>query len=108
MDAKALDFGDKTFDCIIDKACFDTVVTGDGAAGGALVLAEVSRVLKPGGQFVVLSVGSSEERKPLFDLPEYGWALTATHNVRALAQRDGPTRPRPPRTHAPSRAPASS
>ena len=30
MDARNLDFKDGTFDAVVDKACFDAILCGDG------------------------------------------------------------------------------
>ena len=46
MDARSLQFEDGTFDAIIDKACFDSILCGDGSGPNSeAVLNEIHRVL---------------------------------------------------------------
>lgn len=65
MDACQLEFPDSCFHAIIDKALFDTLVTGGHAfPRGRALLSEVHRVLRPGGVFFLVSHASVGARLP--------------------------------------------
>ncbi|KAJ8604706.1 hypothetical protein CTAYLR_006540 [Chrysophaeum taylorii] len=53
-DVRALRFGASTFDVVVDKGTIDAMICG-GAAAVQAACAEVSRVLRVGGRFVVCS-----------------------------------------------------
>ena len=54
--ACALEFPDESFDLVIAKATLDVIRCGKGAEGNVhAVCREVSRVLRPGGRFLVVS-----------------------------------------------------
>ena len=65
----------RSFDAVLDKATFDSVLCGEGGAERAeRMLSEISRVLKPGGTFVMLSNAAPEERLAThLEKPDYGW-----------------------------------
>lgn len=68
MDCTKMQFGSNTFDAIFDKGTLDTLMCSDSAA--VLVdqmIKEVSRVLRPGGVFVLVSYGIPKTRKKFFD-----------------------------------------
>lgn len=54
MDAAAMTTADHSFDLVVDKGMFDALFTGTGAKVKP-VLAEVRRVLRPGGRLVSMS-----------------------------------------------------
>mmetsp|Transcript_93563 Transcript_93563/g.260509 ORF Transcript_93563/g.260509 Transcript_93563/m.260509 type:complete len:238 (+) Transcript_93563:49-762(+) len=67
-------FLDGMFDVVIDKALMD----GEGAfKQHPKMLAEVSRVLRPGGRFICISLGKPEEldTKEFFRNDSYGWRV---------------------------------
>jgi len=77
MDACNLEFPDECFHAIIDKACFDTIVTGGHAfPRGRAMLSEVHRVLKPGGVFILVSHAGVNARLPWLALDSsWGWKI---------------------------------
>lgn len=82
MDCTALSFGDGVFDCILDKGTLDSVLCGDNStANAARACAEASRVLKPGGNFIVISYGQPESRLTYLEKDEYRWRVTV-HTIR--------------------------
>jgi ubiquinone/menaquinone biosynthesis C-methylase UbiE len=71
------DVDDASFDVILDKATFDSVICGDGGAERAeRMLAEVCRVLRPAGVFMLLSNAPPDERTPLFEHKSLIWTLS--------------------------------
>merc|ERR1740121_1726666 len=54
MDATKLDFGDGTFDFVIEKGMFDALYAGSGEKVQS-ALSEVVRMLRPGARFVSVS-----------------------------------------------------
>eukprot|EP00928_Gymnodinium_smaydae_P059460 TRINITY_DN42805_c0_g1_i1.p1 TRINITY_DN42805_c0_g1~~TRINITY_DN42805_c0_g1_i1.p1 ORF type:complete len:194 (-),score=29.74 TRINITY_DN42805_c0_g1_i1:246-827(-) len=76
MDARSMSFGPQSFETIIDKACLDAIMTGnDGKDEAQKVLTEVSRVLKPGGVFFMISHADKQYRLDLLQQNEYGWTV---------------------------------
>lgn len=62
MDARRLEFGDATFDVVVEKATLDCLdCSGDGEDTAA-VIREVARVLAPGGVFMVVTCRDVERR----------------------------------------------
>ncbi|CAE7483588.1 unnamed protein product [Symbiodinium natans] len=69
---KMPEFADKSFDVVIEKALMD----GEGAFGEwPLMFTEFSRVLRPGGRFISISLGQPEElnTEQFFNNASYGW-----------------------------------
>lgn len=64
MDATSLLFESARFDVVLEKGTLDAMYTGGAAAVGASV-AEVFRVLRPGGVFVSMTFGAPGSRKEL-------------------------------------------
>ena len=64
IDARNMkDFKDETFDLVIDKSTLDALLCGEEAfVNVALMTKEISRVLKTGGIYLVISYGSPEYR----------------------------------------------
>ncbi|KAG8068921.1 hypothetical protein GUJ93_ZPchr0005g15555 [Zizania palustris] len=67
MDVRDMSFfGDETFDCVLDKGTLDAMMCGDDAPRGASkMLAEVTRLLRPGGIYMLITYGAPKERVPL-------------------------------------------
>ena len=67
MDVRSLQFEDNTFDVVIDKGTFDSVLCGDGSAPNAeQMLNEVHRVLSANGVYICITYGVPESRLSLF------------------------------------------
>ncbi|NWX94647.1 EFMT4 methyltransferase, partial [Nothoprocta pentlandii] len=84
MDMRALRFPDASFDVVLEKGALDSLLTEErdpwrvsaqGAAALHQVLAEVSRVLRPGGRFVSISFAQPHFRKPHYAQEAFGWSL---------------------------------
>ncbi len=83
-DACDLSFENSSYSQIIDKGTYDAVAQG-GQDQGRKMLSECSRILKPGGIFVMISHSPPIYRTDKLMEPQYGWqgefcALTARHN----------------------------
>lgn len=77
------------FDCVIDKGCFDAILCGQEAATGApKALMEVSKALKSGGVYIVVSHAASEFRLGYFDNPDYEWRI-AHEALPSLDESEG-------------------
>jgi len=82
MDVRKLEFADGTFDVVIDKGTLDSVLCGEGSTKNcAQMCKEVSRVLKPGGTYIVVSYGQPDYRLNYFDKPEYNWNILPATSV---------------------------
>ena len=67
MDSRSLQFEDGTFDAIIDKACFDAILCGDGSGPNSeSMLNEIHRVLSPNGVYICITYGDEEHRRNYF------------------------------------------
>ena len=72
MDGKKMAFEDGSFDCIIDKACLDSILCGENSAPNSkLMLDEIYRVLSPNGVYICVSYGLPEMRLVYFN--KYDW-----------------------------------
>lgn len=82
MDATSLSFGDGVFDCVLDKGTLDSVLCGDNStANAARMCAEAARVLKPGGNYIIVSYGQPESRLTYLEKDDYRWRVTV-HTMR--------------------------
>jgi ubiquinone/menaquinone biosynthesis C-methylase UbiE len=82
MDATALTFPDAYFDAVIDKGTLDSLLCGENStANASKMCAEMARVLKPGGNYMVISYGNPESRLAYLEKEEYKWRVTA-HTLR--------------------------
>lgn len=78
QDVRKLDFNSEYFDVAIDKGTMDSLLCGeDSFTNVHEMLKEVSRVLVPGGVFVVVSYGLPTSRLVHLEKPEFNW--TAEH-----------------------------
>ena len=68
MNIKELDFEDGTKDCVIDKACFDSMACGlDAPVETAKMLDQIYRVLSPTGIYISISNRPPDSRKKYFE-----------------------------------------
>ena len=57
---------DETFDAVIDKGTFDSILCGDGSGPNAeQMLNEIHRVLSPNGVYICISYGVSVQLFPI-------------------------------------------
>ncbi|NWV46438.1 EFMT4 methyltransferase, partial [Daphoenositta chrysoptera] len=84
MDIRALAFPDASFDVVLEKGTLDVLmveetdpwhVSPQAAAAMRRVLAEVSRVLRPGGCFISITFAQPHFRKPHYAQEAFGWSL---------------------------------
>jgi SAM-dependent methyltransferase len=69
-------FPDASFDYVVEKGCLDTIFCSLGCLRKvARTLAEVARVLRPGGYFISLSAAPRECRFPHLQRPEFEWSV---------------------------------
>lgn len=85
MDVRAMDFPENSFDAVIDKGTFDSVVVrsifilqcGEGSNTNAnKMLAEIYRVLSQNGTYVMITFGCKEQRLQYLEKPEFDWGIT--------------------------------
>eukprot|EP01027_Heterolobosea_sp_BB2_P013939 GEZU01020062.1.p1 GENE.GEZU01020062.1~~GEZU01020062.1.p1 ORF type:complete len:140 (+),score=36.32 GEZU01020062.1:182-601(+) len=77
MDVCSINFPDASFDIVIDKATLDSVLCGESSTRrSAAMLSEISRVLKPGGKYLVISYAKPPNRLQFLEKPEYRWTIT--------------------------------
>merc|ERR1712232_1101281 len=68
MDGRALEFGDATFNAIVDKATLDSILCGEGSTHNAQkMLQECARVLKPDGVYIAVCHGQPTYRTTYLD-----------------------------------------
>jgi len=84
MDMTAMTFPDASFDTVFDKGTLDALYTGAKAMVPASV-AEVFRVLKPGGLFVSMSFGVPKYRKELTS--PHGGAWKEFHSLEITSEK---------------------
>ena len=76
MDTKSLQFEDGSFDAVIDKACFDSILCGDGSGPNSEnMLNEIHRVLSPNGVYICISYGVPENRMGYFNKGGDDWTV---------------------------------
>jgi len=74
MDATDLEFANESFDAAIDKGTMDALLCGDGSTQNVSKLcSEVSRVLVPGGRFIVISYGQPDHRMSYLKKADFAW-----------------------------------
>merc|ERR1711957_731331 len=62
MDGGALSFEASSFDVVLEKGLFDALYAGTGTQVGP-VFAEITRVLRPGGRFIMVTFGEDRNEK---------------------------------------------
>ncbi|XP_022864779.1 methyltransferase-like protein 13 [Olea europaea var. sylvestris] len=77
MDVKDMSFfPDESFDSVIDKGTLDSLMCGTSAPiNAAQMLGEVSRLLKPGGVYMLITYGDPTVRMPHINQPVYNWKI---------------------------------
>merc|ERR1712060_1024841 len=77
MDATQMSFPDESFDVVIDKGTLDALYSGALPMVKAAI-AEIERILRPGGVYIMVTFGSVERRQELKDV---NWASFETHVI---------------------------
>ncbi|KAL6981070.1 hypothetical protein U1Q18_022701 [Sarracenia purpurea var. burkii] len=77
MDVRDMSFFlDESFDAVIDKGTLDSLMCGTNAPiSAAQMLGEVSRLLKPGGIYMLITYGDPTVRIPHLSRPVYNWKI---------------------------------
>lgn len=69
-------FVDDSFDSVIDKGTLDSLMCGtDAPISASQMLGEVSRILKPGGIYMLITYGDPSVRMPHINRPAYNWKI---------------------------------
>jgi len=78
-DCTKLKFGNAIFDYVFDKGTLDTIICGETSSKTVTTyIREVSRVMKPGGFFILVSYGSPSTRKKYFEGNQNGLTVIET------------------------------
>ena len=81
MDARSLQYEDGTFDAVVDKGTFDSILCGDGSGPNAeQMLNEIYRVLSPNGVYICISYGLPDQRLGYLKKQEFDWHVS-THKI---------------------------
>ncbi|XP_034912212.1 uncharacterized protein [Populus alba] len=77
MDVRDMSFfPDESFDAVIDKGTLDSLMCGsDAPISAARMLGEVSRLLKPGGIYMLITYGDPKVRMPHLTRSIYSWNI---------------------------------
>ncbi|XP_016716618.1 EEF1A lysine methyltransferase 4 isoform X2 [Gossypium hirsutum] len=77
MDVRDMSFfPDESFDSVMDKGTLDSLMCGtDAPISASRMLGEVSRLLKPGGTYMLITYGDPSARMPHLNRPTYGWNI---------------------------------
>ncbi|KAG5238425.1 EEF1A lysine methyltransferase [Salix suchowensis] len=77
MDARDMSFfPDKSFDAAVDKGTLDSLMCGsDDHISSVRMLREVSRILKPGGIYMLITYGDPKVRMPHLTQSIYNWKI---------------------------------
>ncbi|XP_020275314.1 methyltransferase-like protein 13 isoform X2 [Asparagus officinalis] len=77
MDVRDMSFfQDGSFDCVIDKGTLDSLMCGTDAPLSAFqMLEEVSRILKPGGIYMLITYGDPSVRVPHLNKAGQRWKI---------------------------------
>jgi len=83
----------ESFDSAVDKGTMDAILCGEGSAENTdKMLAEVSRILKPGGVFVLITYGQPKTRIHYLNKTKYHWGIEQ-HTVAKHNQNESDDRP---------------
>ena len=90
MDALNMsDFQNEMFNIVIDKGTLDSVMCSDNYVINARkMIAEVYRVLSPGGKYVCITYGDPEHRKKHFETQKWEKILTEKVNKPATSAKE--------------------
>jgi len=70
-------FDDDSFGSVIDKGTLDAILCGEGSAENAdKMCSEISRILRPGGVFCLITYGSPKTRLPYLEPEKFCWDVT--------------------------------
>ncbi|KAL7083652.1 hypothetical protein ACP275_14G176500 [Erythranthe tilingii] len=77
MDVRDMSFfPDDSFDSVIDKGTLDSLMCGtDAPISASQMLGEVSRLLKPGGVYMLITYGDPTVRMLHINRPVYNWKI---------------------------------
>ncbi|RLN27970.1 methyltransferase-like protein 13 [Panicum miliaceum] len=77
MDVRDMNFfGDESFDCVLNKGTLDAMMCADDAPDGASkMLAEVARLLRPHGIYLLITYGAPKERVPPLSQAGCSWSI---------------------------------
>ncbi|GAV81625.1 Methyltransf_11 domain-containing protein [Cephalotus follicularis] len=77
MDVRDMSFfPDESFGSVIDKGTLDSLMCGtDAPFSAAQMLGEVSRLLKLGGVYILITYGDPKVRMPHLSRPAYNWEI---------------------------------
>ncbi|KAL8260215.1 hypothetical protein R6Q59_028168 [Mikania micrantha] len=77
MDVRDMGFFlDDSFDSVIDKGTLDALMCGtDAPISVSQMLGEVSRILKPGGVYMLITYGDPTARMPHINRRTYNWKI---------------------------------
>ena len=76
MNMATLEFPVETFDIVLDKGTVDSILCGEGSTGNVgKAMAELSRVLKPTGAFIMISYGIPDNRLGYIENDTYKWKV---------------------------------
>ncbi|EOX96594.1 PREDICTED: methyltransferase-like protein 13 [Theobroma cacao] len=91
MDVRDMSFfQDESFDSVIDKGTLDSLMCGtDAPISASRMLGEVSRLLKPGGIYMLITYGDPSVRMPHLSWPPYNWNIVLYNLPRPDFKRPG-------------------
>ncbi|KAL6493381.1 hypothetical protein OROGR_032471 [Orobanche gracilis] len=77
MDVRDMSFfPDDSFDSVIDKGTLDSLMCGtDAPISASRMLGEVSRLLTPGGVYILITYGDPTLRMPHINRPVFNWKI---------------------------------
>eukprot|EP01119_Soliformovum_irregulare_P025069 TRINITY_DN916_c0_g1_i1.p1 TRINITY_DN916_c0_g1~~TRINITY_DN916_c0_g1_i1.p1 ORF type:complete len:208 (-),score=39.41 TRINITY_DN916_c0_g1_i1:56-679(-) len=74
MDARQMTFSASSFDVVIDKGTLDAMMCGkNNILNCEKTCSEISRILKPGGVFMLITYGKPDTRLSVVDQPQFQW-----------------------------------
>jgi ubiquinone/menaquinone biosynthesis C-methylase UbiE len=76
------------FDAVFDKGTLDSLMcSGPSASVVGQMMAEIARVLKPGGVFVEISYGTPNTRASFLRGPQYGWTVLEHKEIEKVTEK---------------------